>query len=91
MHTYIVCYDISSDRLRARMASVLLDAGVRIQESVYECLLSEERFAHLMTLMQAMPLAATDRVRTYRLCRRCQASGVVHGPARAPEPDYYLV
>lgn len=91
MNTYLVCYDISDNGARARMACTLLDFGLRIQESVFQCLLTEDRFDHLMTHVRAVRLQPTDRVRVYRLCRRCQSTGIVFGAVPAREPDFYLV
>ena len=32
---YVICYDISDDRRRSRIASLLLDFGTRVHESVF--------------------------------------------------------
>ena len=39
---YVVSYDISSDRLRNKVARTLEGYGTRIQYSVFECKLSEK-------------------------------------------------
>ena len=36
LRRWIVAYDITDDLRRARAASILLDAGLRLQQSVYE-------------------------------------------------------
>lgn len=89
---HVVCYDISDDRTRDRMAEGLLDFGVRIQESVFECLLDEELYARMLAQIEKVPLAKTDRVRIYRLCARCVEVVKIYGPGEVTrDPEFYLV
>lgn len=89
---YIVCYDISDDPTRDRMAGALLDFGVRIQESVFECMLEEPDFANMLDRLKRLELKDTDKVRVYRLCQRCTESIVIYGPAPSPAlPEYFVV
>ena len=41
---YIVSYDISNDKKRTKMLRLLKNYGVRVQKSVFECLISERLF-----------------------------------------------
>ena len=41
---YLVSYDIESDRLRKKISDTLENYGIRIQYSVFECEISEERY-----------------------------------------------
>lgn len=89
---YLVCHDISDDKLRGRLSDRLLDYGVRIQESVFECLLDEEMLERMITDLGRMPLAASEKVRIYSVCRRCVQQVRIYGPGCVTEqPDYYLV
>lgn len=89
---HVVCYDISSDALRNRMARRLLDFGVRIQESVFECVLTEELFGRMMVALQRIPLEKTDRVRVYRICRGCVERIQIYGPGEVTEDAaFYIV
>jgi CRISPR-associated protein Cas2 len=36
-NTYLVCYDVSDDRRRTRVAKAMMGFGDRIQYSVFEC------------------------------------------------------
>ena len=40
---YLVSYDIESDRLRKKISDTLENYGIRIQYSVFECEISEQR------------------------------------------------
>jgi CRISPR-associated protein Cas2 len=89
---HVVCYDISDDRVRDRMSERLLDFGVRIQDSVFECLLDEELYARMLSQIEKIPLAKTDRVRIYRLCGRCVEAVRIYGPGEVTrDPEFYVV
>ena len=89
---FVVCYDISEDRTRDRLATKLLDLGSRIQESVYEACLDEEGFGRMIERIGKVPLADTDRVRIYQVCQKCAESVQIYGPGELTrDPEFYLV
>ena len=89
---FVVCYDISDDACRKQMAARLLDFGVRIQESVFECLLDEEGYERMLKRIDKVALSATDRVRIYRICRKCVDTIQIYGPGEmTADPEFYLV
>jgi CRISPR-associated protein Cas2 len=77
---YVVCYDISDDKTRNQMSERLLDFGVRIQESVFECVLDEEAQERMVETLDKIRLADTDRVRIYRMCQYCADTVNIYGP-----------
>lgn len=69
---YVVCFDISEDRMRTKVGKVLKEYGRRVQKSVFECpTLSEERFLTLQRRISYLIDETTDTVRYYYLCRHC--------------------
>lgn len=69
---FLVCFDISDDRIRYRAVKVLKGFGKRVQKSVFECGgLSEERFLKMKHALDDLIDHETDSVRYYRLCRVC--------------------
>lgn len=75
--TYVVVYDIADDPVRARVAALLAGYGRRVQESVFECQVEDERELEELTERLRMTLADSDKgqVRVYRVCGNClQAS-----------------
>ena len=44
---YLVCYDITSDRVRNQIVKTLEGYGRRVQYSVFECDLDEKRYKEL--------------------------------------------
>ncbi len=51
-HRILVCYDISNDKRRSRVAKVCESYGTRVQFSVFECPLDETRFAGLRASLE---------------------------------------
>lgn len=76
---YVVAYDISEDPVRSRVVKALGGFGVRVQESVFECVLSRNGDLDLL-IKRLEEAVATDEspvcsIRIYRLCADClQAS-----------------
>lgn len=48
--TYVISYDIESNKIRTKLAKLLEGYGVRIQYSVFECNLSDKRFKKFIPL-----------------------------------------
>jgi CRISPR-associated protein Cas2 len=69
----LVSYDISSNRLRGKIAKKLEDYGVRIQYSVFECDLSPKRYERLYGELAEMTIGIKDgSIRFYEICASCQ-------------------
>lgn len=49
---YIIAYDVTDNRLRHKLVSLLLDYGVRAQYSIFQCDLTEGQYARLFRQMQ---------------------------------------
>lgn len=65
MAVYLICYDISDDRLRDEVSRVLQEYGNRVQRSVFEVALRGETERETLR-------AQLREVRFYRLCERCR-------------------
>ncbi len=71
---YLICFDITDDRIRYRAVKVLKGLGRRVQKSVFECPdLTEKQVLVLQDKLLALVDQTTDSVRYYRLCRACLA------------------
>jgi CRISPR-associated protein Cas2 len=64
---YVICYDISDDRRRSRIASLLLDFGTRVQESVFVAHLDEALFERMHERLSTVVDDDWDKVR-WGLC-----------------------
>jgi CRISPR-associated protein Cas2 len=68
----VVAYDVVDDARRGRGANVLLDCGVRVQYSVFECVLARGELRDLARRLQGCIDQAEDAVAFYPVCRRCR-------------------
>jgi CRISPR-associated protein Cas2 len=68
---YIVSYDITDDRKRTKVAKTMLDFGTRVQYSVFECIINEEKLLEKMVAKLSKFISDEDSVRIYALCAKC--------------------
>jgi CRISPR-associated protein Cas2 len=89
---YIISYDIPNDKRRLRIANLLLNYGMRVQYSVFECRLSEALLAKLRARLEKLLQPDEDNIRVYRLCNACEREIIALGNAEAVvEKDVYIV
>lgn len=65
LHLYVVCYDVTSDRIRTRLANDLMNFGARLQGSVFEVRVTHSRFEDLMRMLGAVQLDDDDSIAVY--------------------------
>ncbi len=65
LNLFIVCYDISNDRTRTRLADDLKDFGARRQGSVFEVKVTPERYERLLALLNQVELDKDDSIAVY--------------------------
>lgn len=89
---YLVCFDISDDKVRTRVGKRLLRHGDRVQESVFEvALASRAEFERLLRDVRKL-LEDEQELRFYRLCRDCRkASMRVDGAPVAAFPAVVII
>ena len=70
---YVVSYDITSDRLRSKIAKTLEGYGTRIQYSVFECRLGEKKYKEMYRkLLKLMVDTDEGNIRFYSICGNCE-------------------
>lgn len=89
---YLVCFDLSDDRVRTRVGKELLKFGWRVQESVFEVALdSAAEFDQLQRRISSV-LDGETEVRFYRLCLNCRKeSRRIDGAALAEFPAVVII
>ncbi|WGD28405.1 CRISPR-associated endonuclease Cas2 [Ancylobacter sp. WKF20] len=86
----VVCYDVIKDSVRDRLASLLEEELIRVQESVFEGWIGEGKLRNLVRRSAAL-IGPDDSLRVYRLGASDAMRTIVHGPTPAVEAgDYYL-
>jgi len=67
----IVSYDIIDDKKRTKLAKKLLDYGIRVQYSVFECDLTNEQIKEMKAKALEFVDPEEDSLRIYRICQTC--------------------
>lgn len=68
---YMIAYDITSNKRRRRISKLLEANGLRMNKSVFECMLSPFSFNKLMNDIQLITDVKKDSVLAYPICRNC--------------------
>ncbi len=68
---YVISYDISKDKIRNKVASELENYGKRVQYSVFECELTEEKLKKLYAKLLKL-CAEEGSIRIYVICENCR-------------------
>ena len=76
---YIICYDISDNRKRNRVATLLESMGQRVQKSVFECHLTAKEIETTREKLAKEINMETDSVRIFNLCENCRRATRVIG------------
>jgi CRISPR-associated protein Cas2 len=67
MLLYLVTYDIPDDKRRKKVSDLLEGYGVRVQYSVFECVLSKPKYDELRKRLKKRIKDGEDSVRFYPL------------------------
>jgi CRISPR-associated protein Cas2 len=89
---YLICYDVTEDRRRNRVADTLKDYGRRIQFSVFIADLDEALSHRMMEAVRRVVDPEQDKIHVFPLCRACCARAEVMGLAETPKDEpYYII
>lgn len=83
----VVAYDVTDDRARARLAKYLSGYFDRVQKSVFEGEIDDDKRARLAAEAARLIDQEQDTVRVYALCARCCAATEIVGTGTFVEPD----
>ncbi|MGD1932545.1 MAG: CRISPR-associated endonuclease Cas2 [Leptolyngbyaceae cyanobacterium] len=90
---YLVCYDVVLDRRRNKVAHLLEGYGMRVQKSVFECVLNADQRDLLQRKLSRYIKPEEDQVRFYPLSPRYRKKVLVLGqqPQRAVDDVTFIV
>lgn len=80
-HLVVVAYDISSDRRRTKVVKILEKVGVRVNFSVFECMITTKQYESLQKDLLEVISLKKDTVVYYPICMDCY-SRIVYQPRR---------
>ena len=89
----IVSYDIPDDRRRTRLHKKMKDFGVRVQYSVFECVINKKIiYERMMSTIAEVIDPVEDSVRVYPVCAACLKMIRVFGKGEVThdEPVYII-
>lgn len=69
----VVAYDVSNDRRRSHVVKLLEKVGIRVNYSVFECMLSDSQYEKLRYNIATQIDAREDSVIYYPICLDCYA------------------
>ena len=72
-HFYVVTYDISDDKRRHQVVKLLESLGIRMNYSVFECMLTEIQYNTMCKRLAKIVVRREDWVNIYPLCTECYA------------------
>lgn len=73
---YVIAYDIASDHRRQQVVKLIERLGVRINWSVFECMLTFSQVKNLKESLLTIIHHQKDTVVVYPICRECYAKTV---------------
>ncbi len=68
---WVIAYDIADDKRRSKVAKTLEAIGMRINYSVFECLVTQGQLMKLQIRLKNMIKETEDCVLYYYLCKSC--------------------
>ncbi|WP_280310276.1 CRISPR-associated endonuclease Cas2 [Nocardia abscessus] len=87
--TVLICYDISDDDQRAKVAARLQRWGDRIQYSVFLCTLTPEDLTDLIPTLTDLIDTDHDSLLVLRQCASCWDDRHVIGQTQPPTPQLF--
>lgn len=90
---YLVCYDIVKDSRRNKTAHLLEGYGLRVQKSVFECVLTEDQYAMLHRKLGDYIQTDEDQVRFYPMTAHTRRKVITLGtqPERQIDDVAFIV
>ncbi len=89
---YLLAYDISDDRRRAKIAKIMEAMGARVQGSVFEAYLTPVHLETLLKKVNKTLKKEEDSLRIYPLCENCREKIRTVGRGQAtPPPEVMIV
>ena len=77
---YLVSYDISDNRCRNKIAKKLEGYGKRVQYSVFECIVPNTLYEHMVEDLTAlMEMETEGNIRIYPICENCRKKQTMIG------------
>jgi CRISPR-associated protein Cas2 len=88
----VISYDIPDDKRRIKAAKQLENYGKRVQYSVFEAILEEEKLKEMCEKLVSIININEDSLRIYGLCNSCLKKTKLYGVGEiSKDEDFYIV
>lgn len=88
---YLIAYDISNDKRRAKIHKTLCGFGQWTQYSIFECFLTPKELIMLEHRLKTILNEQEDNLRIYHICAACQEKTQTIGSSPPAEDKLYLL
>ena len=87
----VISYDVVDDKRRIKIAKQLENYGKRVQYSVFEAILQEDKLKEMCETVLPL-IKEEDSLRIYRLCDACLKKTKVYGIGEiSKDEDFYII
>ncbi|MBS1550873.1 MAG: CRISPR-associated endonuclease Cas2 [Bacteroidetes bacterium] len=76
---FLITYDITSDKKRKLISDLLEKEGIRLQYSVFECIMNTGKLNQIIKKIERTINTKTDSVLIYFLCELCEGKKIMLG------------
>jgi len=88
----LITYDIMNAKRLRKVAAMMENYGTRVQRSVFECEITDDRLAALLADIKRLIRRREDKVQVYPLCQPCRARLEICGPGEHTfVPDVFIL
>ena len=84
---YLICYDVIKDNRRNKVAHLLEGYGLRVQKSVFECMLTDNLYDMVTRKLNKYLNVDEDQLRFYPMSGHTRRKVVILGTQPAREID----
>ncbi len=87
----MIAYDIRNDDARASVAALLSSHGVRVQKSVFDCMIVTSELDAVVELVQRHMSADHDALHVFPQCETCHGTRVEWGQTNRTMGELYWI
>ena len=88
---YLLAYDISDDKRRAKIAKLMESLGERVQGSVFEAYLDAAELEKILKKSEKIMKMEEDSLRIYFVCDACRPKLKTLGQGKPPPPPDTMI
>lgn len=87
---WVIAYDITNDLRRSRIVKIIEKSGIRVNYSVFECMLTESQLEKLQEKIIKLIDLSEDKIIFYPLCVNCY-SKIIYSTKHIRKPEIVTV